>query len=163
MYLFCNSRIHVITLYSGYACVYYASMLRCWHLVWILVRTDHPWLGVGCHRSVYPAQMPWITLQGQVDRATHQGRTPSRIQNVENTNHSHMPSPFFLPIMPPADPVHLNSDIVRSSPPPRPIIRRKQNVPVASQASIQPMVSPVTSTTVLGQSRDVHQHPLGWP
>jgi hypothetical protein len=24
-------------------------MLRCWHLVWILVRTDHPCLGVGCH------------------------------------------------------------------------------------------------------------------
>jgi hypothetical protein len=49
MYLFCNSRIHVITLYSGHVCVYYASMLRCWHLVWILVRTDHPCLGVGCH------------------------------------------------------------------------------------------------------------------
>jgi hypothetical protein len=45
----CNSRIHVITQYSGYVCVYYASMLRCWHLVWILVRTDHPCLGVGCH------------------------------------------------------------------------------------------------------------------
>jgi hypothetical protein len=39
----------VITLYSGHVCVYYASMLRCWHLVWILVRTDHPCLGVGCH------------------------------------------------------------------------------------------------------------------
>jgi hypothetical protein len=49
MYFFCNSRIHVITLYSGQVCVYYASMLRCWHLVWILVRIDHPCLGVGCH------------------------------------------------------------------------------------------------------------------
>jgi hypothetical protein len=49
MYLFCNLRIHVITLYSGHVCVYYASMLRCWHLVWILIRTDHPCLGVGCH------------------------------------------------------------------------------------------------------------------
>jgi hypothetical protein len=49
MYLFCNSRIHVITLYSGHVCVYYASMLQCWHLVWILVRIDHPCLGVGCH------------------------------------------------------------------------------------------------------------------
>jgi hypothetical protein len=49
MYLFCNSRIHIITLYSGHVCVYYASMLRCWHLVWILVRTDHPYLGVGRH------------------------------------------------------------------------------------------------------------------
>jgi hypothetical protein len=32
--------------------VYYASMLQYWHLVWILVRTDHPGLGVGCHRKV---------------------------------------------------------------------------------------------------------------
>jgi hypothetical protein len=29
MYLFCNLRIHVITLYSGHVYVYYASMLRC--------------------------------------------------------------------------------------------------------------------------------------
>jgi hypothetical protein len=29
--------------------LYYASLLQCWHLVWILVRTDHPCLGVGCH------------------------------------------------------------------------------------------------------------------
>jgi hypothetical protein len=29
--------------------LYYASMFRCWHLVWILVRTDHHSLGVGCH------------------------------------------------------------------------------------------------------------------
>jgi hypothetical protein len=49
MYLFYNSRIHLITLYSGHVCVYYVSMLRCWHLVRILVRTDHPCLGVGCH------------------------------------------------------------------------------------------------------------------
>jgi hypothetical protein len=49
MYLFHKSRIHVITLYSSYVCVYYTSMLRCWHLIWILVRTDHPCLGVGCH------------------------------------------------------------------------------------------------------------------
>jgi hypothetical protein len=49
MYLFCNSRIQVITLDSDHVCVYYASMLRCWHFVWILVRTDHPCLGVGCH------------------------------------------------------------------------------------------------------------------
>jgi hypothetical protein len=49
MYLFCNSKIRVITLYSGHVCVYYVSMLRCWHLIWILVRTDHPCIGVGCH------------------------------------------------------------------------------------------------------------------
>jgi hypothetical protein len=47
MYLFCNSRTHVITLYSGHIYVYYASTLRYWHLVWILVRTDHPCLGMG--------------------------------------------------------------------------------------------------------------------
>jgi hypothetical protein len=31
--------------------LYYASMLRCWHLIWILVRTNHSCLGVdvtGC-------------------------------------------------------------------------------------------------------------------
>jgi hypothetical protein len=32
--------------------LYYASMLRCWHLIWILVRTDHPCLGVGCHTPI---------------------------------------------------------------------------------------------------------------
>jgi hypothetical protein len=31
--------------------LYYASMLRCWHLVWILVRTNHPCLSVGCHNA----------------------------------------------------------------------------------------------------------------
>jgi magnesium-transporting ATPase (P-type) len=54
MYLFYNSIIYVITLYSGHVCVYYASMFRCWHLVWILVRTDHPYIGVGCHRVSEP-------------------------------------------------------------------------------------------------------------
>jgi hypothetical protein len=49
MYLFCNSRIHVITLYSDHVSVYYASMLQYWHIIWILIRTDHPYLGVGCH------------------------------------------------------------------------------------------------------------------
>jgi hypothetical protein len=58
MYLFCNSRIHVITLYSGHVCMYYASMLQCWHLVWILVRTDHPCLGVGCHIGWFKRYLP---------------------------------------------------------------------------------------------------------
>jgi hypothetical protein len=31
--------------------LYYASTLWCWHLVWILVRTNHPCLGVGCHKK----------------------------------------------------------------------------------------------------------------
>jgi hypothetical protein len=51
-----NSRIHVITLYSSHVCVYYESMLQCWQLVWILVRTDHPCLGVGCHIRLYQSQ-----------------------------------------------------------------------------------------------------------
>jgi hypothetical protein len=54
MYLICNSRIHVITLYSGHVCMYYTSMLRYWHLVWILVKTDHPCLVVECHNSPPP-------------------------------------------------------------------------------------------------------------
>jgi hypothetical protein len=29
--------------------MYYASMLRCWQLVWILVKTNHPYLRVGRH------------------------------------------------------------------------------------------------------------------
>jgi hypothetical protein len=33
--------------------LYCASMLRCWHLVWMLVRTDHPCLGVGRHSMVF--------------------------------------------------------------------------------------------------------------
>jgi hypothetical protein len=57
MYLVCYSRILVITLYSGHIFVYYASMLRCWHLVWILVRTDHPCLGVGCHTRILNINM----------------------------------------------------------------------------------------------------------
>jgi hypothetical protein len=32
--------------------LYYTSMLQHWHLVWILVRTDHPCLGVGFHSFV---------------------------------------------------------------------------------------------------------------
>jgi hypothetical protein len=33
--------------------VYYASMLRCWQLVWILVKTNHPCLRVGHHMHVH--------------------------------------------------------------------------------------------------------------
>jgi hypothetical protein len=29
--------------------LYYVSMLQCWQLVWILVRTNHHCLGVGRH------------------------------------------------------------------------------------------------------------------
>jgi hypothetical protein len=39
--------------------LYYVLMLRCWQLVWILVRTNHPCLGVGCH-SWYQSRMSII-------------------------------------------------------------------------------------------------------
>jgi hypothetical protein len=34
--------------------LYYASMLQHWHLAWILVRFEHPCLGVGCHTVIHP-------------------------------------------------------------------------------------------------------------
>jgi hypothetical protein len=37
--------------------LYYASILRRWQLVWILVRTNHPFLGVGCHTPY--CRVPW--------------------------------------------------------------------------------------------------------
>jgi hypothetical protein len=33
--------------------MYYASTLRCWQLVGILVGTNHPCLRVGCHRKYF--------------------------------------------------------------------------------------------------------------
>jgi hypothetical protein len=41
--------------------LYYASMLQCWQLVWILVRTNHPRLGVGCHTpsALISVSSPW--------------------------------------------------------------------------------------------------------
>jgi hypothetical protein len=39
--------------------LYYVSMLRCWYLIWILVRTDHPCLGVGCHNMTLGAIRGW--------------------------------------------------------------------------------------------------------
>jgi hypothetical protein len=76
MYLFCNSRIHVITLYSVHVCVYYASMLRCWHLVWILIRTDHPCLGVGCHTMTLSSLHVEVLIGKQGRRALNQPWTP---------------------------------------------------------------------------------------
>jgi hypothetical protein len=29
--------------------MYYASMLWCWQLIWILVKINHPYLSVGHH------------------------------------------------------------------------------------------------------------------
>jgi hypothetical protein len=46
--------------------LYYASMLRCWYIVRILVRTDHPYLGVGCHSSKSKFKVRSSNLKSQV-------------------------------------------------------------------------------------------------
>jgi hypothetical protein len=97
MYLFCNSRIHVTALYSGHVCVYYASMLRCWHLVWILVRTDHPCLGVGCHkkevRRLIVGRVPifwevWGKLISEDLNVDDEGSEQRRFEPVQSLHHS---------------------------------------------------------------------------
>jgi hypothetical protein len=41
--------------------LYYASLLRYWHLVWILFRTDYHFLGVGWHtKELLDLQRRWI-------------------------------------------------------------------------------------------------------
>jgi hypothetical protein len=48
--------------------LYYASMLQCWHLVWIMVMTDYPCLWVGCH-SIELVLAPWkesVTWHGSM-------------------------------------------------------------------------------------------------
>jgi hypothetical protein len=50
--------------------LYYASMLRCWHLVRILVRTNHPCLGMGCHTHLPKLQLivnPYIHVLTQIN------------------------------------------------------------------------------------------------
>jgi hypothetical protein len=39
--------------------MFYASMLQCWQLVWILVKTNHSYLRVG-HHSWYQSRMSII-------------------------------------------------------------------------------------------------------
>jgi hypothetical protein len=50
--------------------LYYASMLRCWHLIWILVRTNHPCLGVGCHISNIVANALATKLNNNGDKGS---------------------------------------------------------------------------------------------
>jgi hypothetical protein len=54
--------------------LYYASMLQRWHLVWILVRTDHPCLGVGCYSG--PTQLHH-GLEGKERQHLVSSATPS--------------------------------------------------------------------------------------
>jgi hypothetical protein len=46
--------------------LYYASMLRCWHLVWIMFRTNHPCLGVGCHMWLVTSLILDVWLLGSL-------------------------------------------------------------------------------------------------
>jgi hypothetical protein len=90
MYLFCNSRIHVITLYSGHVCVCYASMLRCWHLIWILVRTDHLCLGVGHHTVTHNRE-----CRGDSNQCTYPaGKEPDQHVIRLTPGGSHVWQPF---------------------------------------------------------------------
>jgi hypothetical protein len=47
--------------------MYYAPMLRCWQLIRILVKTNHPCLRVGCHtdppRGVWCINLHWFGTQ----------------------------------------------------------------------------------------------------
>jgi hypothetical protein len=49
MYLFCNSRIHLVTLYSGQVCIVLCINASVFEHHMDLVRTEHPCFGVGCH------------------------------------------------------------------------------------------------------------------
>jgi hypothetical protein len=42
--------------------MYYASMLRYWQLVWILFRTNHPCLRVGCHNRHGPRGVGFVCV-----------------------------------------------------------------------------------------------------
>jgi hypothetical protein len=60
--------------------LYYASMLQCWHLIWILVQTDHPCLGVRCHSvqvvgAAWRAAMRIVAGVGDLMQRTRNGRT----------------------------------------------------------------------------------------
>jgi hypothetical protein len=48
--------------------LYYVSMLRCWHIIWILVRTNHPCLGVGCHTRTVTYTAKGCTLDVHAPR-----------------------------------------------------------------------------------------------
>jgi hypothetical protein len=70
--------------------MYYASMLQCWQLIMILIRTNHPCLRVGCHRLSVPGRlyrcrglgkrrhlMPDLTRRGHKRPRTPGSRYPS--------------------------------------------------------------------------------------
>jgi hypothetical protein len=61
--------------------LYYASMLRCWHLVWILVMTNHRCLGVGCHIDRQPS-CPREAIEWTFEAPTCSHSRPSHDQRV---------------------------------------------------------------------------------
>jgi hypothetical protein len=65
--------------------LYYASMLRCWHLIRILVRTNHPCLGVGCHRNKHPRSTQGAHFQSHAWSANQRVQISQRLLiNVPN-------------------------------------------------------------------------------
>jgi hypothetical protein len=60
-------------------------MLRCWYLVWILVRTDHPCLGVGRHRKVLECLISLKGIEAKPDniRAILQMKPPQIRKDVQ--------------------------------------------------------------------------------
>jgi hypothetical protein len=51
--------------------MYYVSMLQCWQFIWILVKTNHPFVRVGRHRGLVPLSLCGLptsapTLKGEV-------------------------------------------------------------------------------------------------
>jgi hypothetical protein len=121
-------------MYSGHVCVYYASMLRCWHLVWILVRTDHPCLGVGCNiffplwRSARSSPSPLPLAAGPPSRPLppRRSRPP-----LERRRGGCSPPPHRCPtstVSPTINPIaqrsHLFAVVLGPSTLPRPVHRR---------------------------------------
>jgi hypothetical protein len=51
--------------------MYYASMLRCWQLVRILVRTNHPYLWVECHNKLPQTSLALVSTQALLRQHIH--------------------------------------------------------------------------------------------
>jgi hypothetical protein len=65
--------------------LYYASMLRCWHLVWILVRTDNPYLGVECHNMTGTYMMEVEDMDIVEERSSKPRLEVEGIDMIEDT------------------------------------------------------------------------------
>jgi hypothetical protein len=87
MYFFCNSRIHIITLYPGHVCVVLCINASVLTPRMDLVRTDHPYLGVGCHSRICPITrnfVQWKSRSGaKTMRLGPDKLTISKLDNIE--------------------------------------------------------------------------------